>query len=95
LAHGNIHPGSSRACKTEENDPAEEIAQVVGTADDDDTEIEASRTYKKKFSVMNNLVNSHALWTSMNEYVDLNASRVRSIAAVGSNDAMFQMHALH
>jgi hypothetical protein len=38
--------------------------------------------------VVNNVVNSPAFWTSMKEYVDLNASRVRDIAAVGSNDAL-------
>jgi hypothetical protein len=62
---------------------------VLGTGEDDDNEIEASRTNNEKFDVVNNVVNSPAFWTSMKEYVDLNASRVRSTEVVGSNDDLF------
>jgi hypothetical protein len=39
---------SSRARNIEKKDPAEEIAEVLGTAEDDDNEVEASRTNNKK-----------------------------------------------
>jgi hypothetical protein len=39
---------SSRARNTEEIDPAEELAEVLGTAEDDDIEIKAIRTHNQK-----------------------------------------------